>query len=239
MLPSSPCLPPPLQAYDVTEEGQKLLSFYRVFELPATLIIDPVTGQSRPPMQLPPPALPAAGLPGAGPRRACLAALHQRTPRSLRAALPRPQARRCGSAPASLMQSGVPLRLSCDVLCCACTRALRCTLFPGCAAKPLLPLAPASLPRCRHTHTCCSLASQLQPDGGAAAVPGPLDPRPPGAGSLLAAFSLVAGTCCCRLAAASAASSSCQPAALAAAPPRQRPSHRRRTWRAARAPART
>lgn len=32
------------QAYDVVEEGQKLLNFYKVLELPATLIIDPVTG---------------------------------------------------------------------------------------------------------------------------------------------------------------------------------------------------
>lgn len=39
-------LPTPffLQAYDVVDEGQKLLAFYRLFELPATLIIDPVTG---------------------------------------------------------------------------------------------------------------------------------------------------------------------------------------------------
>ena len=38
-----PPLPPP-QAYDVTEEGAKLQNFYRLFDLPAILIIDPVTG---------------------------------------------------------------------------------------------------------------------------------------------------------------------------------------------------
>lgn len=32
------------QAYESVEEGQKLLAFYRLFELPATLVIDPVTG---------------------------------------------------------------------------------------------------------------------------------------------------------------------------------------------------
>lgn len=43
---SAPFSPPPSRQVfaDVVEEGQKLLSFYHVLELPATLVIDPVTG---------------------------------------------------------------------------------------------------------------------------------------------------------------------------------------------------
>lgn len=32
------------QAYDITELGQKLQAFYRVYEVPAILVLDPVTG---------------------------------------------------------------------------------------------------------------------------------------------------------------------------------------------------
>ena len=32
------------QTYDVTDEGQKLLTFYRAYEVPATIVVDPVTG---------------------------------------------------------------------------------------------------------------------------------------------------------------------------------------------------
>ncbi len=34
----------PLQVYDAVEEAQKLLAYYKIYELPATLVIDPVTG---------------------------------------------------------------------------------------------------------------------------------------------------------------------------------------------------
>ena len=33
-----------LQVYDTSEAGQKLKAFYRLFELPVTMVIDPVTG---------------------------------------------------------------------------------------------------------------------------------------------------------------------------------------------------
>jgi hypothetical protein len=32
------------QAYDVTDEGQKLCTFYNAYEIPAILVLDPVTG---------------------------------------------------------------------------------------------------------------------------------------------------------------------------------------------------
>jgi hypothetical protein len=34
-----------VQAYEGVEEAQKLAGFYKLFELPALLIIDPVTGK--------------------------------------------------------------------------------------------------------------------------------------------------------------------------------------------------
>lgn len=41
-------IPPPHQVFDTTPEGMKLTGSYRITHLPATLIIDPITGEPRP-----------------------------------------------------------------------------------------------------------------------------------------------------------------------------------------------
>lgn len=32
------------QAYDITEDGQKLSTFYKLYEVPSILVLDPLTG---------------------------------------------------------------------------------------------------------------------------------------------------------------------------------------------------
>jgi UBX domain-containing protein 7 len=33
-----------LQVYDISDEGQKLLGFYKIYELPTIVVVDPLTG---------------------------------------------------------------------------------------------------------------------------------------------------------------------------------------------------